>query len=299
MDTISPATAQKRCDLLLAVERLFAPEPCVKGVVGVGSIAMNTASHGSDIDALVFMHPLDEYIAPAESIWCPWDDTFHSIFTEDRRVQNEGIQLDLKWCDLKQWRGDDSVWTEGQRAGLAEAWIAFDRDGNVAQLITDRTTYDDATRIAKLDSAVCTLEGLLLHDAPRRVWETLGPLIALDRLNAAYDALVQLLFALNHHWRPWREREMPYILRLLWLPEAFERRALTAINAPSQTRDGYATRASVLNALFDESLAELQREGFYGDDPIGEAFVRSHNEPGRAWNMAEWNRQRERRLKSR
>lgn len=120
-------------------------------------------------------------------------------------------------------------------------------------------------------------------------------MIAFDRLNAAGDALAQLLFALNRRWRPWREREMTHILRLPWLPKEFEHRALTALNAPSHTREGYTARAAMLKALFDEALAELQREGFYGDDPIGEAFVRSHDEPGRAWNMAEWNRQRERR----
>lgn len=151
---------------MLAVERLFAPEPCVKGVVGVGSIATNTASHGSDIDALVFMHPLDEYLAPTESIWCPWDDTFHSIFVEDQRIQSDGIQLDLKLCDLTQWRSDESVWNEGQRAGLTEAWIAFDRDGSVAQLIAERTAYDDATRLARLDAPCAHWKGCCLTTLP-------------------------------------------------------------------------------------------------------------------------------------
>jgi hypothetical protein len=30
---------------------------------------------------------------------------------------------------------------------------------------------------------------------------------------------------------------------------------------------------------------------------IGEAFIRSHDEPGRAWNMAEWNRHHEQRTR--
>ena len=277
---------------MIAIERLFAPEACVQGVVGVGSIATNTAREGSDIDALVFMHPIDEYIVPAESIWCPWDDTFHSIFTQDTRIQREGIQLDVKLCDLKQWQHDDGVWTEGQRAGLTGAWIAFDRDGSVTKLIAERTAYDDATRTAKLDEAVCALEGLLLHGAPDSVWETLGPLVAFDRLNAAYDALVQLLFALNRRWRPWRNREMSHLLRLPWLPKDFEMRALTAMNALSNTREGFTARVIAIRAMFDDVLAELQREGFYGANPIDEAFMRSHNEPGRAWNMDEWNQKR-------
>ena len=299
MSALTPATEKKRRDLVLAIEHLLAPEACVQGVVGVGSIAMNTARAGSDIDALVFMHPLDEYVVPAESIWCPWDDTFHSIFTPDRRVQDEGIQLDMKLCDLTRWQSDDSVWSEGQRAGLTGAWIAFDRDGSVATLIAERTAYDDETRIAKLDAAVCTLEGLLLHRAPDRAWETLGSLPAFDRLNVACDALMQALFVLNRRWRPWRNREMSALLRLPWLPREFERRALTALTAPSQTHEGYKAREVVLKALFDEVLVELQREKFYGDDPISEAFVRSHTEPGRAWNMDAWREKRAQRLATR
>ncbi|KPV42324.1 hypothetical protein AN477_18695 [Alicyclobacillus ferrooxydans] len=30
--------------------------------------------------------------------------------------------------------------------------------------------------------------------------------------------------------------------------------------------------------------------GTYGKDPVSEAFIRSHDEPGRAWNMQEWMR---------
>ncbi len=288
MSELTPATQKKRADLMLAIERLLAPEACVQGIVGVGSIATNTARAGSDIDVLVFMHPIDEYIVPAESIWCPWDNTFHSIFTKDTRVQDEGIQLDVKLCDVEMWLRDERVWPEGQRAGLTEAWIAFDRAGSVTKLIAERTTYDDAICIAKLDEAVGTLEGLLLHDAPDRVWETLGPLIAFDRLNAAYVVLVQLLFVVNRRWRPWRTREMSHLLRLPWLPTNFDTRVLTALNAPSHTHEGYTTRTAMLKALFDEVLAKLQREGVYGDDPVDEAFVRGHNEPGRAWNMDEW-----------
>jgi hypothetical protein len=37
-------------------------------------------------------------------------------------------------------------------------------------------------------------------------------------------------------------------------------------------------------------IDRLVADGEYGDDVIGEAFIRSHNEPGRAWNMDEWNK---------
>jgi hypothetical protein len=293
MTELTAATRKKRADLMLAIERLFAPASCVIGVVGVGSIALNTASEGSDIDVLVFMDPLDEYVVPAESIWCPWDDSFHSIFTEDQRVQNEGIQLDCKLCDLKQWQTDDAVWTEGQRAGLAHGWIAFDRDGRVTTLLEARTRYDDATRIAKLDQSVNRLDQLLNRDAPANAWRKFGPLIAFDRLNAGYDALIDLLFALNRRWRFWRDREMTHVLRLPWLPANADKRLLLAQHAPSLNEAGYLTQASTLAGLFKDCVSHLQVEGFYSDDPTSEAFIRSTaGDPGRVWDLRAWSERR-------
>lgn len=295
MTELTPATRKKRADLMLAIERLLMPASCVIGVVSVGSIALNTASEGSDIDVLVFMDPLDEYVVPAESIWCPWDDTFHSIFTEDMRVQSEGIQLDCKLCDLKQWQTNNTVWTEGQRAGLAGSWIAFDRDGRVTDMIEARTRYDDATRVAKLDQAVNRLDQLLNWDAPASAWRKHGPLIAFDRLNAGYDALIDLLFALNRRWRFWRDREMTHVLRLPWLPAHTEKRLLLAQHAPSLNEAGYLAQASTLAGLFKDCVARLQTEGFYGDDPMSEAFVRSTaDDPGRVWDLQAWSERRRR-----
>jgi hypothetical protein len=292
---ITTATRKKRNDLLLAVDRLFAPAPCVIGVVGVGSIALNTASDGSDIDVLVFMDPIDEYVVPAESIWCPWDDTFHSIFTEDQRVQTEGIQLDCKLCDVQQWQTDDAIWTEGQRAGLAHGWIAFDRDGRVTSLIEAHTRFDDAMRMVKLDRAVNRVDQLVSGSAPAQVWQKYGPLIAFDRLNAAYDALIDLLFALNRRWRFWRDREMTHVLRLPWLPADHELRLLIAQHAPSLDEAGYRAQVNSLAGLFNDCVSHLQAEGFYGDDPTSEAFVRSTaGDPGRVWDLQAWSARRNR-----
>jgi len=121
-------------------------------------------------------------------------------------------------------------------------------------------------------------------------WQSLGPLRAHDRLAAAYDCLVQALFAGNRRWRPWRNREMSYLLALPWLPDDFEARVLSALNAPAHDPAGYAARVAALRGLFADILARLVADGDYpADDPIGAAFVRSHEEPGRAWNMDAWN----------
>jgi hypothetical protein len=49
--------------------------------------------------------------------------------------------------------------------------------------------------------------------------------------------------------------------------------------------------------MFDEILAKVRSEAPYGPDPIAEAFVRIHDEPGRAWNMDEWNQMHNERKK--
>jgi hypothetical protein len=93
------ATEKKREDLQIVIDRLLEPERSVCGVVVVGSVATGHARDSSDIDAILFMDPVDRYILPTESIWCPWDDTFHSIFVSDQQIQQKGIQLDLSFRD--------------------------------------------------------------------------------------------------------------------------------------------------------------------------------------------------------
>ena len=44
-----------------------------------------------------------------------------------------------------------------------------------------------------------------------------------------------------------------------------------------------------LCALFQDLTNRLVADGEYGDDVIGEAFIRNHDEPGWAWNMDQWN----------
>jgi hypothetical protein len=89
------------------------------------------------------------------------------------------------------------------------------------------------------------------------------------------------------------------ILDLPCLPEGFAGRALTAINAPALDETGYQARGDVLRVLADDLTARLVADGMYGSDPTGEAFMRSYHEPGRAWNMDQWNAQRKRRREQR
>ncbi|MCP4429025.1 MAG: nucleotidyltransferase domain-containing protein [Chloroflexi bacterium] len=274
------------------IARFIKPVSSVHGVVAIGSVATGNARKSSDIDAILFMDPVDRYILPAESIWCPWDDSFHSIFVDDQRIQREGIPLDLYFRDVVEWSSESFEWPEFDRAGLAEGWIAFDRHGQIAPLIEAQTLFDDATRLARLDAFLLTIDNNLGHDTAENNWSRYGAFTAFSRLNAVYDGLVSGLFAYNRRWRFYPERETMFMRRLPWLPEDYERRMLLAMNSASLDKDGYVTRANMLRELSNEIITKLQLKGIYGENPVSEAFIRTHDEPGRAWNMQEWNQKR-------
>jgi hypothetical protein len=292
---ITAETLDKRRNFTSFIEEALASHPAVQGVVGIGSIATGHARPESDIDAVVFLDPFDRYVVPAEAFWRRADGSFHSIFSPAAKQKSEGLVLDMQRFDLRQWADPAFAWPEGRRAELAEGWLAFDRTGAIARLIAERSAYSDATRSARLDDAVTWLDQNLTPGKPERIWEQLGPAIAHDRLAASYDYLAQALFALNRRWRPWRNREMSYLLGLPWLPERFAERVLLALNAPALDQGGYLARVETLRQLFDDLLTRLRVEGVYTEDPIGEAFVRRHAEPGRAWNMDAWNMEHQKR----
>jgi len=150
--------------------------------------------------------------------------------------------------------------------------------------------YADVIRIAKLDEAITWLDQHLSGDGSQYRWDSLGSVIAHDRLQAAYEYLVQALFAYNRRWRPWRNREMSSLLALPWLPEDFADRVVGTLITSSLDYAGYLARVDDLRGLFQDLTSRLVTDGEYGDDVISEAFIRSHDEPGRAWNMDEWNR---------
>lgn len=122
--------------------------------MAVGSVAVGRARPGSDIDAVVFMEPLDLYLCPAEFVWRPGDNTYHSILSGDPTLERDGIQLDLHWLDLADWRDQDHVWPEPHRAELADGWIAYDRTGEIRRLIEERTTMSPEQRLMIMDEVM-------------------------------------------------------------------------------------------------------------------------------------------------
>jgi hypothetical protein len=198
------------------------------------------------------------------------------------------LQLDFDRLDLSQWADPATDWPEERRAELAAGWVAYDRSGQVAALIEARTRYSDEARMTRLDEALLWLDQHLSDHRPQRSWQTLGPAIAHDRLQAAYGYLVQALFAYNRRWRPWRNRQASALLALPWLPEGFAERVLPASNAPLLDETGYLARVEALRGLCNDLVARLVADGLYGEDPAAEAFFRSHDEPGWAHNMDQW-----------
>ena len=289
---MTPATKKKRTQLKQFIKKVMEPFPAVLGVVGIGSLATGRCKPESDIDAIVFMDPLDLYIVPAEFIWIPRTNTFHSIFEASEAVQNKGIQFDFTRLDFRLWSQNEFAWPEGRRSELSQSWLAFDRNGRIQNLIADRTSYGEGVQTARLDEAITWLDQHLNWDGPASNWQALGPTIAHDRLNAAYQHLVRVLFAYNRRWLPWRNRQMDALLQLPWLPPHFDDWILVANNTPSLDKNGYDRRVQALQTMFKQVLERVKADGIYGDDPIGEAFVRSHDEPGRSWNMGEFNKRR-------
>ncbi len=286
---MTPATEQKRAQFQQFIEVVIKAETAVKAIVGIGSIATGKMRPDSDIDAIVFLDPPNPHIVPAEGIWDEQSDTFYSIFVDNERLHSEGLQVDFYRVSWEKWiNNPEFVWPEERKAELKHGWIAYDATDELAQIIAKRTAYDFDERIMRLDSAIVHLDNHLNWLDPQAQWETVGPLIAHDRLHAAFHYLIDILFAYNHEWRAWRNREMDAVLQLGWLPENFEERALTAANPPNLQFDGYEVRIKMIKELFFETLRQLTDNGDYSSVPIDQAFIRSNEEPGRAWNMDEW-----------
>jgi hypothetical protein len=295
--TDSQATGPSPHSLLQTfVERVLAPEPAVQGAVAIGSFAAGRLRPDSDIDLVVFMAPLDWYVIPAEFIWRPEDGRFHSRLTSDPDARADGVAFDCRRVDFNRLADPAVDWGEGQRAELAAGLVVFDRRGDVARLIAVRTVYPEPARESRLDEAITRLDQHLSGDGPARRWQALGPTIAFGRLAAAYDNLVAALFAYNRRWLPRCNRRMDGLLQLPWLPDRFADRVMVAAMATGHDEDAYRAQTAALMALFDDLLRQVVDDGLYSSAPIDQAFLRTHDEPGYAWNMDDWNAESLRRL---
>jgi hypothetical protein len=286
---MTSAIEVKRQALLTFVNDMLAHHPAVQGVVGIGSLATGRMHPGSDIDAIIFLEPFDWYIVPAEFLWAPGEESFHSIYANQEDLPDQSVQFDFLRLDLDKWNRPDFAWPEARRYELAAGLLAHDRSGKIESMIDRKTAYPDDLRLERLDESLIWLDQHLTYEDPELRWERLGPAIALDRMAAAYDCLAQALFAYNQCWMPWRNRQMDALLDLAWLPTRFSDKVLAAAHAPSLDFEGYSTQAKTLSDMFEELKIQLVEDGLYDAMPVDQAFIRQHDEPGYAWNMDEWN----------
>ena len=282
-------TGRKRQQLLHYTRTHLVPHRSVSAVVAVGSVAARLARADSDIDAIIFMDPLDLHVAPAEAIWRPTDDTYHSIFSPDPDL-GDAIQLDFTRLDLATWRKPEHHWPEHTRAALADGWVAFDRTGEISPLLAERTAMSEQQRRQILDEVLVAAAGLLRQD-PVIAWTVLGPAEAFDRLQTAYEELVRGVFAYNRTWRPWRGRALRSLTRLTYLPPAIADDLEGAVRTAGDDSTAYDARSRLLGLALDQLIDQLHHDD-YGPDAVSEAFRRLHDEPGRAWNIAEWSSNR-------
>ena len=283
-------TDRKRQQLLDYTRTHLEPHRSVCAVVAVGSVAAGLARADSDIDAVVFMDPLDVHVAPAEAIWRPADDTYHSIFSSDPDL-SDGIQLDFTRLDLAIWRTPGHHWPEHTRAALADGWVAFDRTGEVGSLLAERTSMSGQQRRRILDEVLVAAAGLLRQD-PVGAWASLGPAEAFDRLQTAYEEVVRGVFAYNRRWRPWRGRSLRSLARLDYLPSAIAADVEGAVRTAGDGVAACSARYRLLGSALDQLIDQLNHDDDYGPDAVSRAFRRLHDEPGRAWNIVEWSSNR-------
>ncbi|GAB3758246.1 hypothetical protein [Microlunatus parietis] len=301
MGNASPSD-RKREQLLDFTMSQLAQHEAVRGVVATGSVALGLAREGdatvpgSDIDAVVFMEPLDPYLLPAEFVWRRADNTYHSIISDDPELDRVGVQFDLDRFDLAIWRSADFIWPEPRRAELADGWIAYDPTGEIAALIKARTMMPDVDRLAILDQTIGQAIAVIPNGDAELHWQKLGGPEAFDRLQAGYQELTRAIFAYHGKWRPWRSRELRGLQNLEWLPQGFTNNVPSLIATDGHDFAAYSRRAAALRSALEELVSRLQTDRIYGDDPDGESFVRLHDEPGRAWNMDEWNAEHARRF---
>ena len=254
----------------------------VKDTAVIGAVATNLTEASDTLEVAIFLHPLDYHIVPAEGVWLPEENWFDSAYSS-----KQGIRLAFRRLDWHTWLNPSFDWPETDKGLLSNGWLFHDPQDKVAPLIKRKSYYSDQLRFARLDEALVRLDALLMMSGTAD-WEKHGPAIAHDRLQAAYRYLVDGLFALHRRWQVPREKEMQHLLALPWLPPQFEARILELQTAVSPSKDAYEERFHTLKLLFQDFTAYLVDSGDYMTMPVDQALLRTTDEPGRPWNMEDW-----------
>jgi predicted nucleotidyltransferase len=249
----------------------------------VGSVAHGEARFDSDVDCVLVFDKLDEAIVPAEFVWVPATDSYHTIF-EVEASDVGGIQIDAKRVALDDFRRQE--WPESFKHELAHALVLYDRHQSVAEILKKRVAYPESLRLSRIRDHLGWAEYYLEE------WRLLGWIdrggieSAHDQLTAAFEELIQLLHAYNREWMPWRYRWMVSAQRLSWLPDDYPQRAVEITSRVSANKESVLKRRSEIISMLDDILDRLQSERLLaGTD---EAFIAAHPGLGYAHNFDAW-----------
>jgi len=276
------------------VHRKLEVWPEFVAVLIVGSVAHEEARSDSDVDCVLVFDKLDEAIVPAEFVWVPATDSYHTIF-EVEASDVGGIQIDAKRVALDDFRCQE--WSESFKHELAHALVLYDRQQSVAEILKKRVAYPESLRLSRIRDHLGWAEYYLEE------WRLLGWIDrggiegAHDQLTAAFEELIQLLHAYNREWLPWRYRWMVSAQRLSWLPDDYPQRAVEITSRVSANKESVLKRRSEIISVLNDTLDRLQSEGLLaGPD---EAFIAAHSGLGYAHNFDVWRGAHQKLLKMR
>jgi predicted nucleotidyltransferase len=246
----------------------------------VGSVAHGEARSDSDVDCVLVFDKLGEAIVPAEFVWVPATDAYHTIF-EVEATEVGGIQIDAKRVALDELRREE--WPESFKHELAHALVLYDRRQAVAEILKERVAYPEPLRLSRIRDHSAWAAYYLEE------WRLLGWLDrggvegAHDQLTVAFEELIQLLHAYNREWLPWRYRWMVSAQGLSWLPDDYPQRAVEITSRVSASKESILKRRGEISSLLDDILDRLRSDGISaGPD---EAFIAAHLGLGYAHNF--------------
>lgn len=81
---------------------------------------------------------------------------------------------------------------------------------------------------------------------------------------------------------PWDPYAVP--AGFVWLPADFQTHLKQALASGTLDKASFDLRTGALRLL----MLQVRERGIYQEDPVGEAFIRGYDEPGRTWNLREW-----------
>lgn len=265
------------------VQRKLEPWPEFVAALIVGSIAHKEARPDSDVDCILVFDPLDEAIVPAEFVWIPATDSYHTIF-EVEASDAGGIQIDVMRVALDDFRHQE--WPESFKYELAHALVLVDRHQSVARIVEKRVAYPESLRLARIQEHA-GWASYFMEEWRLLSWlERGGIASAHDQLTAALEEVIKLLHAYNREWLPWRYRWMISAQRLPWQPDEFSQKALEITSQMEPTRNGILQRRAAIGALLNNTMARLQTAGLLADSE--EAFIAAHPGLGYAHNFEAW-----------